>query len=74
MDSTLTAGGWGTPLAMKGKVTIDVKQYRVRGRFDMKSDAGGNFTFEFTSSAALGGLHEDVVISCFNDTHKLNIE
>lgn len=68
LDSVLTSGGWGTPITMAGKITVDVKQYRLRGRFDMTADARGNLSFEFAGGAALGGVSEDVVLSCYQDT------
>jgi hypothetical protein len=48
---------------MTGRVRIDVKQYRVTGRFRMMSTGDGDVTFEFTGTMALGGHHEDAVVS-----------
>lgn len=48
---------------MTGRVKIDVKQYRVTGRFRMTATGDGDVTFEFTGTMALGGHHEDVVVS-----------
>jgi hypothetical protein len=48
---------------MTGRVKIDVKQYRVTGWFRMTSTGDGDVTFEFTGTMALGGHHEDVVVS-----------
>jgi len=50
---------------MTGKVTIDVKQYRIKGRFEMEAEPTGDFVFEFTGTMAMGGHHEDVVLSYY---------
>ncbi len=50
-------------MELTGRVKLDVKQYRVQGRFRADFAGDGNFTFEFAGSMALGGHHEDVVVS-----------
>jgi hypothetical protein len=63
VDSVLSRSGWWEPLETVGKVKIDVKKYRVRGRYRMTSEGNGNVTVEFAGSMVLGGHHEDVVVS-----------
>jgi hypothetical protein len=53
---------------MRGKLTLDVKQYRVRGRFELSTTARGYLTLEITSTTALGGHREDMVLSFYEDT------
>lgn len=55
--------GWREPMETSGKVKLDVKQYRVQGRFRAYFAGNGDFTFEFTGTMAMGGHHEDVVVS-----------
>lgn len=68
VDSILTGPGWRLPVDMSGRVMFDVKQYRVQGRFQLKAPGDGNLTFEFTGTMAMGGHHEDVVVSFYDDT------
>lgn len=68
LDSLFAASGWREPVAMRGKLTLDVKQYRVRGRFELSATAQGDLTLEITSTTALGGHREDLVLSFYDDT------
>jgi hypothetical protein len=68
VDSALAVSGWGEPLTMTGRVTFDVKQYHVQGRFHMDATGDGSLTFEFEGTMALGGHHEDVVVAFYADT------
>jgi hypothetical protein len=68
VDSALAKSGWGEPLVMSGRVTLDVKQYHVQGRFRMEAPGNGNLTFEFEGTMAFGGHHEDVVLAFHEDT------
>jgi hypothetical protein len=63
VDSVFDASGWREPMEMTGRVQLDVKQYRVQGRFRSTFKGDGDFTFEFTGTMAMGGHHEDVVVS-----------
>jgi hypothetical protein len=65
VDSSLARSGWRDGLEMAGKVTIDVKQYRIKGRFRMEAAHDGDLVFEFTGTMAMGGHHEDVVLSYY---------
>jgi len=67
LDSLLAHGGLRGAPTMRGRATIDVNEYRVRGRFALTVSAGGNAVFEFTSSS-VGGGREDAVVSFFSDT------
>jgi len=55
-------------LAMSGRVTIDVNQYRVRGRFHLYISAKGDVTLEYTSSGVMGGGREDAAFAFASDT------
>jgi hypothetical protein len=66
LDSAFTLSGWRSPMDLTGKVKLDVKQYRVQGRFRAHFAGNGDFTFEFAGTMVMGGHHEDVVVS-FND-------
>jgi len=66
VDSLYARSGWQAPFESTGKVTLDVKQYRVQGRYRMTNAGDGNVTFEFSGTMAMGGHHEDVVVS-FHD-------
>jgi hypothetical protein len=68
VDSILAGSGWREPLDMTGRVMFDVKQYRVQGRFQLTAPGDGNLTFEFSGTMAMGGHHEDVVVSFYDDT------
>jgi hypothetical protein len=63
LDSVFALSGWREPMESTGRVKLDVKQYRVQGRFRARFVGDGDFTFEFTGTMALGGHHEDVVVS-----------
>lgn len=67
LDSALAGSGLRADVAMAGKVTIDVNQYRVRGRFELTLDPEGNLTFDMNSTTLLGGHREDAVLSFFDD-------
>jgi hypothetical protein len=66
VDSVLALSGWRDNVAMAGRVTFDVKQYRVRGRFQMTAEPDGDLVFEFSGNMVLGGHHEDVVLSWYD--------
>jgi hypothetical protein len=68
LDSVLADSGWRTTVSMSGRTTIDVKQYRVRGRFDLETTPAGDLSFAFTGTMALGGHREDIVVSYYEDT------
>ena len=53
---------------MHGRATFDVEDYRVRGRFTLKSFANGDAVLEFGGATLLGGHREDVVVSISGDT------
>jgi hypothetical protein len=63
LDSAFAHSGWQSPMALAGRVQLDVKQYRVKGRFRADFDGEGDFTFEFEGTMVMGGHHEDVVVS-----------
>ncbi len=68
LDSALASSGLRQPLAITGKVTIDVNQYRVRGRFGLRITEAHDLAFEMTSTTLLGGHREDAVLSFYADT------
>lgn len=68
LDSALASSGLHDPLDLKGKVTIDVNQYRVRGRFRLTLSVEGDMLFEMNSTTMIGGHREDVVLSYYADT------
>jgi hypothetical protein len=68
LDSLLLESGLAAGIHMEGKATIDVEQYRVRGRFALRLSPGGDLTFEITSTTMLGGRREDAVLSFYADT------
>ena len=63
MDSIFALSGWRQPMELSGRVKLDVKQYRVQGRFRAAFAGNGDFTFEFSGNMVMGGHHEDVVVS-----------
>ena len=63
VDSVFALSGWREPMELTGRVKLDVKQYRVQGRFRADFAGDGDFTFEFAGTMAMGGHHEDVVVS-----------
>jgi len=67
LDSLLANGGLRGAPPMRGRATIDVNEYRVRGRFVLTVSEGGDVLFEFTSNA-VGAGREDAVVSLFADT------
>jgi hypothetical protein len=67
-DSIARGGGLAGDLELNGRTTIDVNQYRVRGRFHLTSTPAGDVMMEFTSTSPMGGRREDVVISLYRDT------
>jgi hypothetical protein len=68
LDSALASSGLRDRLDLKGKVTIDVNQYRVRGRFNLLLTREGDMVFEMNSTTLLGGHREDAVLSLHADT------
>jgi hypothetical protein len=66
VDSVLALSGWRNNVAMAGRVTFDVRQYRVRGRFQLTAEPDGDLVFEFSGNMVLGGRHEDVVLSWYD--------
>ena len=71
VDSLLRARGLPRPMAMKGRATFDVEQYRVRGRFELRLDAAAGAVLEFSGSTLLGGHREDIVASLAGDTLRI---
>ena len=65
---TFFARTFPRPLEMHGRATFDVEDYRVRGRFVLKSSANGDAVLEFGGATLLGGHREDVVVSLSGDT------
>jgi hypothetical protein len=68
VDSVLAASGLRAGVEMRGRATIDVNQYRVRGRFELTITPDGDLTFDITSTTLLGGHREDAVLSFYADT------
>jgi hypothetical protein len=68
VDSVLAASGLRAEIEMRGRATIDVNQYRVRGRFELAITPDGDLTFDITSTTLLGGHREDAVLSFYADT------
>lgn len=68
IDSVMAGSGLRSGVRMKGRVTIDVNQYRVRGRFLMTLSPDGDLTFDLTSTTMIGGHREDAVLSFYSDT------
>jgi hypothetical protein len=68
VDSLLAGSGWAEPFEMNGRMTMDVEQYRVQGRFELDWDGHGGFTLRFTGTMLLGGRREDVVVALRGDT------
>jgi len=68
LKSRLQESGMSEVHEIRGKVTIDANQYRVRGTFGLTRDELGNVTLEFTSTTLIGGHVEDIVVSLFEDT------
>jgi len=68
VDSLLSGCGWAEPFEMNGRMTMDVEQYRVQGRFELDWDGQGGFTLRFTGTMLLGGRREDVVVALRDDT------
>jgi hypothetical protein len=69
LDSLLARGGLRGAPTMRGRVTIDVNEYRVRGRFTLTVSEAGDAVFEFTSSSV--GGREDAVVSFYADTLRM---
>jgi len=67
LDSLLARSGLRGAPPMRGRVTIDVNEYRLRGRFTLTVSAAGDALFEFASSS-VGGGREDAVVSFYSDT------
>ncbi|MCH7549203.1 MAG: hypothetical protein IH969_06680 [Candidatus Krumholzibacteriota bacterium] len=61
----------GGELDLSGRATIDINQYRVRGRFSLSADHTNNIVLEFTSTSPMGGRREDVVVSLYEDTLRI---
>ena len=70
-DSLLRDAGLAGALELSGRTTIDVNQYRVRGRFSLSASASGDVVLEFTSTSPMGGRREDVVVSLYQDTLRI---
>jgi hypothetical protein len=68
VDSALSGSGLRGGIEARGRVTIDVNQYRVRGRFVMTVTPGGDLTFDIVSTTMIGGHREDAVLSFYADT------
>jgi hypothetical protein len=66
LEDAFSASGWRDSMEFAGRVKLDVKQYRVQGRFNATSTPEGNFVFEFTGTMAMGSHHENVIVS-FHD-------
>jgi len=64
----LAAGFPADGLRASGRATIDVEQYRVRGRFVLTLTPQRDLVFEITSTTMLGGNREDAVLSFYADT------
>jgi hypothetical protein len=75
LDDVFSASGWRDSMEFAGRVKLDVKQYRVQGRFNATSSPEGNFVFEFTGTMAMGSHHENVIVSLHeNDLYVLDRE
>lgn len=70
-DSLLRQSGLGGELDVSGRATIDINQYRVRGRFSLSATQTNNIVLEFTSTSPMGGRREDVVVSLYEDTLRI---
>jgi len=68
VDSAFSASGLRDGLEVSGRTTIDVNQYRVNGRFQLRVSDTGDMILEFTSTSPMGGRREDVVFSYWQDT------
>ncbi len=53
---------------VRGRATIDVDDYRVRGRFLLDVDADGAMTLAIESTVGMGSRREDVVVAWAADT------
>jgi len=63
LEDVFSASGWRDSMEFAGRIKLDVKQYRVQGRFNATSSPEGNFVFEFTGTMAMGSHHENVIVS-----------
>jgi hypothetical protein len=63
LDSLYTSSGFESALAMTGKITFDVEQYRIRGQFTLAANPNGEMNFEFSNSTLFGNQHEDISMS-----------
>lgn len=68
VDSALAASGLRDGLEMRGRVTIDINQYRVRARYVMTLSPDGDLAFDLTSTTLISGHREDAVLSFYADT------
>lgn len=68
IDSLFRATSAAGAFTVSGRTTIDINQYRVRGRFSLEVSDSGNVLLEYTSSGVMGGGHEDVAFSLYDDT------
>ena len=66
LDSLYESSGFESPVAMTGKITFDVEQYRIRGQFALNAKPDGEIGFEFSNSALFGQQHEDLSMSVSN--------
>ena len=74
VDSAFLASGLHDGVDVSGHTTIDVNQYRVNGRFQLRVNEAGDMTLEFTSTSPMGGRREDVVFSYWQDTLRVFLE
>ncbi len=68
LDSLYKRSGFEAPMTMAGKATFDIEQYRVRGQFNLLTDAGGRVGFEFSSSSLFGSRREEISLSIVEGT------
>jgi len=59
------------PVHMRGRATIDVDSYRVRGQFQLTLAGQRDAVLEFSGSTLFGGHREDAVVSIAGDTLRL---
>jgi hypothetical protein len=53
---------------MKGRITMDVEQYRVQGRFELDWEGRGELTLRFAGTMLFGGHREEIVVALRDDT------
>ncbi len=71
LDSLFGSSGFGTPVVVEGKATVDANDYHMRGKIRLDARAPGDVVFEFASSILFGNRREDFLLSLHADTVRI---